>query len=132
MATATIRISCRSCSVDAAADASRPDNTCGTRTTLRWQTSSYRCWMHSALQWNGSPTAPARYRECWLSMRRLAAVAICFAVSVLSLPAADLSGIWLGSIAGGGRRNQVQDVTFQFVQKGNILTGKLYVDYGSV
>jgi len=65
-------------------------------------------------------------------MRRLAATAICFAVSVLSLPAADLSGIWLGSIAGGGRRNQVQDVTFQFVQKGATLTGKLYVDYGSV
>lgn len=57
--------------------------------------------------------------------------AILFALSVVSLPAADISGFWLGSITGGGRRNQVQDVTFQFVQKGATLTGKLYVDYGS-
>jgi hypothetical protein len=63
-------------------------------------------------------------------MRRLAVVAIGFAVSVLSLSAADISGIWLGSVT-GGRRNQVQDFTFQFIQKGAILTGKLYVDYGS-
>jgi hypothetical protein len=63
-------------------------------------------------------------------MRRLCAVAIGFAVSVLSVPAADVSGFWLGSIT-GGRRNQVQDISFQFVQKGTTLTGKLYVDYGS-
>ena len=32
---------------------------------------------------------------------------------------------------GGGRRNQVQDLAFQFIQKGASLTGKLYLDYGS-
>jgi hypothetical protein len=63
-------------------------------------------------------------------MRRLAALSIGFAVSVLSLPAADISGFWLGSVT-GGRRNQVQDYTFQFVQRGPSVTGKLYVDYGS-
>jgi len=63
-------------------------------------------------------------------MRRLAAVAIGFAVSVLSLPAADISGFWLGSVT-GGRRNQVTDYAFQFLQKGNTLTGKLYLDYNS-
>ncbi len=43
----------------------------------------------------------------------------------LLLPAADFSGIWLGSVT-GGRRNQVQDFAFQFIQKGNdTLTGKL-------
>jgi hypothetical protein len=63
-------------------------------------------------------------------MRRLAIIAIGLAVSVLSLSAADISGIWLGSLT-GGRRNQVQDFTFQFIQKGAVLTGKLYVDYGS-
>jgi len=60
-------------------------------------------------------------------MRRLA---IAFALSVLTLSAADVSGFWIGSIT-GGRRNQVQDITFQFVQQGATLTGKLYVDYGS-
>jgi hypothetical protein len=63
-------------------------------------------------------------------MQRVTA-AILFALSVASLPAADLSGFWLGSVTGGGRRNQVQDVTFQFIQSGATLTGKLYVDYGS-
>ena len=63
-------------------------------------------------------------------MQRVTA-AILFALSVASLPAADLSGFWLGSVTGGGRRNQVQDVTFQFIQNGATLTGKLYVDYGS-
>jgi hypothetical protein len=63
-------------------------------------------------------------------MRRLLFVAIGCMVSVLSLPAADISGFWLGSLT-GGRRNQVQDFTFQFIQKGTNLTGKLYVDYGS-
>lgn len=46
------------------------------------------------------------------------------------LPAADVSGIWLGSLT-TGRRNQVQDFAFQFIQKGTTLTGKLYLDYGS-
>jgi hypothetical protein len=64
--------------------------------------------------------------------RRLVAVlAIVLASPVLSLYAADMSGFWLGSAATGGRRNLVQDVSFQFIQKGTTLTGKLYVDYGS-
>jgi hypothetical protein len=46
------------------------------------------------------------------------------------LPAADFSGIWLGSLT-SGRRNQVQDFAFQFIQKGTVLTGKLYQDYSS-
>jgi hypothetical protein len=44
--------------------------------------------------------------------------------------AADLSGFWLGSLS-GGRRPTVQDFAFQFVQNGNALTGKQYLDYGS-
>ena len=63
-------------------------------------------------------------------MRRLPVWAIAAAVSVLSLHAADISGIWFGSVT-GGRRNQVQDFAFQFIQKGTTLTGKLYADYGS-
>jgi hypothetical protein len=63
-------------------------------------------------------------------MRRLPVLAIGLVVSVLILRAADVSGIWLGSLT-GGRRNQVQDFAFQFIQKGTILTGKLYLDNGS-
>jgi hypothetical protein len=63
-------------------------------------------------------------------MRRVLVVAIGCVLSVLSLPAADISGFWLGSLT-GGRRNQVQDFAFQFIQKGTDLTGKLYVEYGS-
>jgi hypothetical protein len=63
-------------------------------------------------------------------MRRLPVLTIAFLVSVLILHAADVSGIWLGSVT-GGRRNQIQDFAFQFIQKGTTLTGKLYLDYGS-
>jgi hypothetical protein len=63
-------------------------------------------------------------------MRRLPVLAIGLVISVLILRAADISGIWLGSVT-GGRRNQVQDFAFQFIQKGATLTGKLYLDYGS-
>jgi hypothetical protein len=63
-------------------------------------------------------------------MRRLAGLIIGL-VTVLTLHAADISGIWLGSLTGGGRRNQIQDFAFQFVQKGTTLTGKLYLDYSS-
>jgi hypothetical protein len=63
-------------------------------------------------------------------MRRLAVLTIGLVVSVVSLCAADISGIWLGSL-NGGRRNQVQDFAFQFIQKGTTLTGKLYLDYSS-
>jgi hypothetical protein len=64
-------------------------------------------------------------------MRRLAVLTIGLVVSVVNLRAADVSGIWLGSLNGGGRRNQVQDFAFQFIQKGTTLTGKLYLDYSS-
>ena len=63
-------------------------------------------------------------------MRRLTVLTIGLVASVLSLRAADISGIWLGSL-NGGRRNQVQDFAFQFIQKGTTLTGKLYLDYSS-
>ncbi len=56
---------------------------------------------------------------------------IALVVTALAVRAADISGIWLGSLSGGGRRNQVQDFAFQFVQKGTALTGKLYLDYSS-
>jgi hypothetical protein len=60
----------------------------------------------------------------------ITAVALALFVSALPVCAADVSGIWLGSLT-TGRRNQVQDFAFQFVQKGTALTGKLYLDYGS-
>jgi len=41
---------------------------------------------------------------------------------------ADVSGIWLGQVKA---RNAEQDIAFQFVQKGTMLGGKLYGDYGS-
>ena len=63
-------------------------------------------------------------------MRRLAVLTIGLVVSVVSVRAADISGIWLGSLS-GGRRNQIQDFAFQFIQKGTTLTGKLYLDYSS-
>lgn len=46
------------------------------------------------------------------------------------LPAADFTGIWLGSLT-TGRRNQVTDFAFHFTQKGTTLVGKVYLDYGS-
>src|SRR5258708_40355686 len=63
-------------------------------------------------------------------MRKLAVFAIGLMMSGLTLHAADISGIWMGSLA-GGRRNTVQDFAFQFIQKDGILTGKQYLDYGS-
>jgi len=60
-------------------------------------------------------------------VRKLLAVV---ALSAMSAAAADFSGIWLGS-ATTGRRNQVLDFAFQFVQKDASLTGKVYLDYGS-
>src|SRR5215467_13784686 len=87
--------------------------------------------MRSARRWNDSPTAPGRSRVCWSkSMRRLPVLVLGLVACVLVANAADISGIWLGSIT-GGRRNQVTDFAFQFLQKGNILTGKLYQDYNS-
>src|SRR4029450_6151257 len=52
-------------------------------------------------------------------------------VTAWILPAADISGIWLGSMQSVGRRPQTQDVGFQFAQKGTVLTGKLYGDHVS-
>ncbi len=51
-------------------------------------------------------------------------------LTAATLPAADITGTWLGSLT-GGKRGQTQDFAFQFVQKGTVLTGKLYLDYGS-
>ncbi|MCC6590488.1 MAG: hypothetical protein IT168_27600 [Bryobacterales bacterium] len=42
----------------------------------------------------------------------------------LPLPAAELTGIWVGRLNG-------KDIAFQFSQKGNTLNGKLYGDYRS-
>ena len=60
-------------------------------------------------------------------MRKLVA-ALLWSAALLS--AADVSGIWLGSST-VGRRGQVQDFAFHFVQTGTALTGKVYLDYGS-
>src|SRR2546425_1030811 len=88
--------------------------------------------MRSARRWIDSPIAPVRCRACWSnSMRRLPILTIGLAVSVLTLHAADISGIWLGSGTAAGRRGQVQDISFQFIQQGGTLTGKLYLEYGS-
>ena len=62
-------------------------------------------------------------------MRRLSFLTVVLLCATLLLHAADFSGIWLGSLT-SGRRNQVQDFAFQFLQKGTTLTGKLYLDSG--
>jgi len=51
-------------------------------------------------------------------------------LAAIALPAAELSGIWMGS-ATTGRRNQVVDFAFQFTQKASELGGKMYLDYGT-
>jgi hypothetical protein len=51
--------------------------------------------------------------------------------SAMVMPAADLSGTWLGSVT-TGRRNTIVDFAFRFEQKGAALAGKAYLDYGSV
>ena len=61
-------------------------------------------------------------------MRRLLLIA---ALSAIALPAVELPGFWMGSVA-SGRRNQVTDFAFQFTQKGSELGGKMYLDYGTV
>jgi len=58
-------------------------------------------------------------------------IILCFVMWVLTAEAADVSGIWLGSLTAGGNRKQTQDIAFQFIQKGTTLTGKLYLDYGT-
>jgi hypothetical protein len=46
-----------------------------------------------------------------------------------SLPAADLSGIWVGQIP--ARNGEMQDVAFKLTQTGATLGGKIYGDYQS-
>lgn len=58
-------------------------------------------------------------------MRLLLLLFAAFAAS-----AADLSGTWTGQIP--ARNNELQDVTFRLVQKGDALSGKLYRDAASV
>jgi hypothetical protein len=59
-------------------------------------------------------------------MRKLFIIAL-LCVSVL--PAADLTGIWIGQIP--GRNGEMLDVAFKFTQNGTTLGGKLYGDYQS-
>lgn len=47
----------------------------------------------------------------------------------LALLAADLTGVWTGTLA--VRNGPPQDIAFQFSQKGTALGGKLYGDYRS-
>ena len=59
-------------------------------------------------------------------MRKLCALLFIAA----GLNAADFSGFWMGSTT-AGRRGQIQDFAFQFVQNGAMLSGKVYLEYGS-
>jgi hypothetical protein len=51
-------------------------------------------------------------------------------LAAFSAIAGDLSGTWTASIP--ARNNEIQDLTFQLVQKGDTITGKLYRDTTSV
>ncbi|MBC7924029.1 MAG: hypothetical protein H7039_00065, partial [Bryobacteraceae bacterium] len=46
-----------------------------------------------------------------------------------ALSGSDLSGIWTGQLP--ARNGTLQDVSFKFIQTGNVLTGKMYGDYVS-
>lgn len=50
--------------------------------------------------------------------------------AAMSVMAADLSGTWTGVIP--ARNNELQDVTFRLVQKGDAVTGKMYRDTTAV
>lgn len=50
-------------------------------------------------------------------------------IAALALPAADMTGVWLGKLP--GRNNTFTDITFKFVQNGGVITGKLYGDFNS-
>lgn len=52
-----------------------------------------------------------------------------FLLSMATLAAADLSGIWVGSVP--QRNGASVDIAFEFVQSGTKLSGKLYGDYRS-
>ena len=55
--------------------------------------------------------------------------ALLLLLAISSLAAADLTGIWVGRIP--GRNGEMQDIAFQFRQRGAKLDGKLYGDYQS-
>jgi hypothetical protein len=59
-------------------------------------------------------------------MRKLFMVAL---LCAWALPAADLTGIWIGQIP--ARNGEMQDIAFKFTQNGTTLGGKLYGDYQS-
>ncbi len=50
-------------------------------------------------------------------------------MAAITLLGADVSGIWVGQIA--GRNGDFQDISFKFTQHGAKLEGKAYGDYGS-
>ena len=51
-------------------------------------------------------------------------------LAAMPVIATDLSGTWTGLIP--ARNNDVQDVTFRLVQKGDTISGKMYRDAASV
>ncbi|HUS05934.1 MAG TPA: hypothetical protein VMZ52_06555 [Bryobacteraceae bacterium] len=53
-----------------------------------------------------------------------------FPVLTLAAFSADLTGTWAGQTINA--RGEVQDVSFQFKQNGNLLTGKMYNDNGDM
>ena len=57
-------------------------------------------------------------------------ILLALAALAASLPAADLSGIWVGQYP--GRNNEPIDIAFQFQHKGEVLSGKLYGDFKSM
>lgn len=62
-----------------------------------------------------------------LAGTRLACGFFCFAIlSVSTVLAADVSGIWTGQTV--DRNGDPQDLSFRFTWKGNTLTGKMYGD----
>ncbi|MDQ6700136.1 MAG: hypothetical protein M3Z36_08110 [Acidobacteriota bacterium] len=56
-------------------------------------------------------------------MRALIAAALLFVPAIFG---ADLTGIWTGQVA--SRTGEMQDVTFQLKQEGDLVKGKLYGD----
>ena len=54
---------------------------------------------------------------------------VCAFLLASALGAADISGIWVGTIP--GRNGEPLDISFQFKQAGGVLNGKLYGDYRS-
>jgi len=59
-------------------------------------------------------------------LRQLAQFLAGFAVAVMTMSAADVTGIWTGQMQ--GRRAEKEDVAFQFKANGATVTGKLFGD----